>query len=118
MKPGLFVAIVALGAACSSPKSPAVAATPACPPAVPTDQPARFATIFVDGKVVASNLEARREQEFPETYELVNPEPPAVAAIPAGTIDLIQFLRGPDAERDYDLCPGVVAFVISTKKPS
>jgi len=31
---------------------------------------------------------------------------------------LIQFARGPEAEREYGLCPGVVAFLITTKRPS
>lgn len=109
--------ITAATIACAPPPAP-VTPTPQCPSAVPAGQPARFASIFIDGKLVAANLEARQEQEFPETYVLVAPDPPAVAAIPAASIDLIQFLRGPDAEREFGLCPGVVAFLISTKAPS
>jgi len=86
-----------------------------CPEPVSADEPSRFGSVFIDGRRVASNLAVRRTNAFPETYELVGPEPGELAALPVDRIDLVQYLRGPDAEMSYALCPGTVAILFATK---
>ncbi len=84
-------------------------------PATDTAAGHRTASIFIDGREIAAGLSARRgTEEFPETYSLDGPEPEALAALPVERIDLIEYVRGADAERSYRLCPGGVAFLITT----
>lgn len=84
-------------------------------PVVDTTAGVRAASIFIDGKLVEAGRTARLTQEFPETFALDGDDPPALAALPAGKIDLLQFVRGVEAETDYRLCPGGVAFLITTR---
>lgn len=86
-----------------------------CPEPASADEPSRFGSVFIDGRRVASNVAVRRTNAFPETYELVGPEPSELAALPVERIDLVQYLRGPDAEMSYALCPGTVAVLFATK---
>jgi len=91
-------------------------ATPVdCPEPVPGDEPSRFGSVFIDDRRIATNVAVRRTNEFPETYELVGPEPSALAALPVERIDLVQYVRGPEAEQSYALCPGTVAILFATK---
>ncbi|MEZ4456007.1 MAG: hypothetical protein R2882_05555 [Gemmatimonadales bacterium] len=53
--------------------------------------------MVIDDRVVAEHLAARREQVFPEVFAL-EPDPEPLARLPAGRIDLVQFVRGRDAE--------------------
>ncbi len=103
---------------CASFRGQASSASPpsGCPAPPDSTGPARLATVFVDGRPIATNVRARLERQFPESYELEPPEPPALTAIPIESIDLIQFASGQAAERDYQLCPGVVAFLITLKR--
>lgn len=116
----LFIALAALTAACASPRA---APTPdpqdqaPCPTA-DTTAGAWIASIFIDGEAVARRLPAKREQEFPETFALLGDDPPALASLAADRIDLIQFVRGADAEAEYRLCPGEVAMLITTRRPA
>jgi hypothetical protein len=87
-----------------------------CPPVVPDSATLRWGQVFIDAKKVGALVKVKRESADPETYEIVDPEPPALKALPVAKIDLIQYQRGADAERRYGLCPGVVAVVITTKK--
>jgi len=101
---------------CASGSGPVVAAAPRdCPAPVSQDQPSRFGSVFIDERPVARNVPVRRTNEFPETYELTDPEPPELAALPVTRIDLVQYLRGPEAEATYQLCPGTVAVRFVTK---
>jgi hypothetical protein len=73
--------------------------------------------VFIDGKRIASAVAARLESTSPDSYSLVEPEPPALQALAPERIDLIQFVSGADAERDYGLCSGMVGFIITTRQP-
>jgi hypothetical protein len=95
---------------------PARPQTPSCPPPVPDSATARWGQVFIDDKKIGALVKVKREGVAPETYEIVDSEPPALKALPVAKIDLIQYSRGGDAERRYGLCPGVVAIVITTKK--
>ncbi len=109
--PGLAIGALVGCAAGTSRGAPAAALCPA------TDTTAghRTASVFIDGREVAAGLSARRgTEEFPETYSLDDPEPEALARLPVEQIDLIEYVRGADAERSYRLCPGGVAFLITT----
>jgi hypothetical protein len=86
-----------------------------CPPVVSLDQPARFGSVFVDGRQIATNVSVRRTSAFPESYEIDGPEPEALAAIPVERIDLVQYVRGDDAERTHAICPGTVALLFTTR---
>ena len=88
-----------------------------CSPPPDATGTARIADVFIDGQRVASGVPARLESESPEVYSLVEPEPDPVRALAPGSIDLIQFLHGPDAERAYGLCSGVVVFMITLRRP-
>jgi hypothetical protein len=107
---GLFLLI-----ACGPGSAPGSNPTPV--PCAVTDTAAghRIASVFLDGRRIAAGLPARLVQAFPETFELEVDDPPALAAVPVERIDLIQFQRGLDAEREYQLCPGGVAYLITTK---
>ncbi|MGE0443249.1 MAG: hypothetical protein AB7L66_09635 [Gemmatimonadales bacterium] len=111
-------AVAAVVAACSG--GAPVAATPTagrpCPPA-DTVANRWIASVVIDDRVVAEHLAARREQEFPEVFALEGPDPEPLARLPAGRIDLVQFVRGRDAEEAYRLCPGGVALLITTRSP-
>ncbi len=74
------------------------------------------ATIFIDGTRVGDHLAVRREQVEPESFELTDPEPPGLAALRPEAIDLLQFSRGPEVETTLGLCPGYVAWLITTKR--
>jgi hypothetical protein len=87
-----------------------------CPAAPDSTGSVRLVSVIVDGRLVATNVKAALERSDPESYQLESPEPPAVAAVSPESIDLIQFVRGPDAEREYHLCPGVVGFLMTTKR--
>lgn len=87
-----------------------------CPPPPDLAGPTRLADVFVDGKRVASAVAARLESTSPDSYSLVEPEPSALQALAPERIDLIQFVTGPDAERDYGLCSGMVGFIITTRQ--
>jgi hypothetical protein len=114
----VIVGGLALGGCASRPGSGSATLAPAsCPAAPDSTGPLRLATVFIDGRPLATNVRARLTSAFPESYELEPPEPAAVAAIPVQSIDLIQFVRGPEAELAYRLCPGAVAFLITTKRP-
>jgi hypothetical protein len=89
---------------------------PPCPPVVSDSATQRYGQVIIDGKKVGSPVKVKRENSDPETFEIVDPEPPALKALPVAKIDLIQYQRGAEAERRYGLCPGVVAIVITTKK--
>jgi hypothetical protein len=104
-----------LTAACAGSAPPAVQAGPADCRAVDSAAGHWLATIFIDGVRVGDHLAARLEQIEPETFELTDPEPPRLAALRPETIDLLQFSRGPDAERALGLCPGYVAWLLTTK---
>lgn len=73
-------------------------------------------TVFIDTRRVGDHLTARREQPAPETFELTGAEPPALAALRPDQFDLIQFSRGNEAERTFGLCPGYVAFLVTTRR--
>lgn len=112
-----ILSIAALaGCASAAGRSTVAPVRSSCPTPPDSTGPERLATVLVDGRLVAANVKARLERSFPESYQLEEPEPPALKAIPAAEIDLIQFARGPEAEREYGLCPGVVAFLITTKR--
>lgn len=87
-----------------------------CPPPPDLSGPARLADVFIDGKRIASAVAARLESTSPDSYSLVEPEPPALQALAPERIDLIQFVSGPEAERDYGLCSGMVGFMITTRQ--
>jgi hypothetical protein len=87
-----------------------------CPPAVAESAAERYGQVFIDGKKVGTAVKVKREGGDPETYEIVDSEPPQLRKLPVAKIDLIQYSRGPEAEKRYGLCPGVVAIVITTKK--
>ena len=112
----VLAAGIAVAAACASGQT-AASPTPVTAPCPPSDSTANrwIASVFIDGKLIAANLPAKREQEFPETFALTGPEPAALAALAPEKIDLIQFSKGPDAEAEYQLCPGGVAFLITTR---
>ena len=95
---------------------PATAQSARCPPTVPDSATERYGQVIIDGKKVGSVVKVKREGTDPETFEIVDPEPPALKALPVAKIDLIQYSRGADAERQYGLCRGVVAIVITTKR--
>ncbi|MFN0178631.1 MAG: hypothetical protein ACKVZ0_07490 [Gemmatimonadales bacterium] len=88
-----------------------------CPPSPDLAGPTRLADVFIDRKRIASAVLARVESTSPDSYSLVEPEPPALQAIAPERIDLIQFVSGPDAERDYGLCSGMIGFLITTRRP-
>ena len=111
---GGLVGLGCVRAAGAAPETGPVPSTE-CPPAVSLDQPARFGSVFVDGRMVGANLAVRRTNPFPETYEIDGPEPAALAAIPVERIDLVQYVRGDDAERTHALCPGTVALLFTTR---
>ncbi len=75
------------------------------------------ATVFIDGKRAGDHLRARREQLEPETFELSEADPPALASLRPDELDLLQFSRGEEAEHRVGLCPGYVAFLVTTKRP-
>lgn len=110
----LAASVAALGCAASGPRSVPPPGALACP-VVDTAAGKRLASIVIDGRLVAERLPARREQEMPETYQLDGPEPAELERLPPERIDLLQFVRGPEAEKEYRLCPGGVAFLITTK---
>ncbi|MHB1327319.1 MAG: hypothetical protein ACYC2K_03880 [Gemmatimonadales bacterium] len=94
---------------------PAGAPAAARCPATDTTAGQRVASVFIDGREVAAGLLARRgAEEFPETYSLDDPEPEAIASLPVERIDLVEYVRGVEAEQSYRLCPGGVAFLITT----
>lgn len=73
-------------------------------------------TVFIDGRRVGDHLTARREQRAPESFELTGAEPPALASLRPDEFDLIQFSRGNEAESTFGLCPGYVAFLVTTRR--
>jgi hypothetical protein len=86
-----------------------------CPaPTAPGDS-LRSGTVMIDERAVARDVPMRLEQATPESYQIVGPEPPALAALPVARIDLIQFVSGPEAEARYFLCPGTVAMLVTTR---
>lgn len=113
----MVLAVGAMALACTGSTGGLVAAAPGpaeCP-AVDTTAGVRIASVFIDGRQVASGRRARLDAPFPETYSLEGDDPAELKALPVERIDLIQFLRGEDAERAYRLCPGGVAFLITTR---
>ena len=44
-------------------------------------------------------------------------DPPALASLRPDELDLLQFSRGEEAEHRVGLCPGYVAFLVTTKRP-
>jgi len=72
--------------------------------------------VLIDGRAVARDVPMRLEQLAPESYQIVGPEPAALAATPVARIDLIQFVSGPEAEARYGLCPGTVAMLVTTRR--
>ena len=106
----------AIAAALLAIAAPARGQTGPCPRAVPDSATVRYGQVFIDGKKVGAVVKVKRENADPETYEIVDPEPAALKALPVAKIDLIQYRRGAEAEQRYRLCPGVVAIVITTKK--
>ncbi|MEZ4455866.1 MAG: hypothetical protein R2882_04820 [Gemmatimonadales bacterium] len=99
--------LLALGCAAAAAPGALPAPAAACPP---SDTLANrwVASVVIDDRVVAEHLPARREQEFPETWALEGPDPEALTTLPAERIDLLQFMRGAEAEAAYHLCPGGV----------
>lgn len=73
------------------------------------------ATIFIDGARIGDHLIARRESSEPDGFALIDAEPAGLAALRPEAIDLLQFSRGGEAETQLSLCPGYVAFLVSTK---
>lgn len=110
---------VALIGACAGPGRPALSVAPGPVDCQPVDSVGGFwrVTVFIDGKRVGDHLRARREQLDPETFELSDAEPPALASLPPEAVDLLQFSRGEDAETTVGLCPGYVALLVTTKRP-
>jgi hypothetical protein len=115
------VAGVACGSARRDPvpaiSAPVAVITGPCPAPPDSASTARLATVYLDGRRIAVNVPARLESEAPESYQLDAPEPPELAKVPIDSIDLVEFVRGPEAERLHGLCPGVVGFLITTKRP-
>ncbi len=72
-------------------------------------------TIFLNGARIGDHLLARREPSEPEVFELTDPEPPGLAALRPEAVDLVQFSRGDETETTFGLCPGYVAFLVTTK---
>ena len=111
-----WAALLTAGA-CGAPARPALVPTPALVDCRLVDSAAGTwrAAVFIDGQRVGDHLRARREQVEPETFELGEAEPPLLAALGPERIDLIQFTRGEEAEATLGLCPGYVAFLVTTK---
>lgn len=104
--------------ACAAPaRREAAAPKPApCPPPTAVGDSLRSGSVLIDGRRVAERVPLRLEQLVPESYSIVGPEPPALAALPVERIDLIQFTSGPEAEARYGLCPGTVAILVTTRR--
>jgi hypothetical protein len=112
----LLAAALGLAATTASAQSGQAKSGTPCPPAVADTASIRYGRVFIDGKAVGGNLKVRREPGEPETYEIVDPEPTELEHLPVSKIDLIQYLKGPDAETKYRVCQGMVAIVITTKR--
>jgi hypothetical protein len=112
---GWAVVVAALVGCVNSGADPRAVEPRRCPPPPDLTGSTRLADVFVDGKRIASAVLARLESTSPDSYSLVEPEPPALQALAPERIDLIQFVSGPDAERDYGLCSGMVGFIITTR---
>lgn len=112
-----MVLLVAGGVGSLSCGKPPVTPAPApvCRPAPDASGGRRWADVFVDGKPVARGVIVRLEQASPETYGFEGEEPVGLRAVPTDRIDLIQFLRGPEAESSYGICSGYVAVLVTTK---
>lgn len=117
MRTPLLVAATLASACAGSARQSVVGAVPAnCRPVDSTVGLWR-AAIFIDGTRVGDHLAARREQIEPESFELTDPEPPGFAVLWPEAIDLLQFSRGTEVESALGLCPGYVAWLITTKRP-
>ncbi len=117
LRAGLGAGVVAMvvAAGCGPSGAPTTVPAPVDCAAADTTAGIRIASVFIDGRRVAAGRKARLDQPFPETYALEGEEPAEVKALPVERIDLIQFLRGEEAERVHQLCPGGVAFLITTR---
>ncbi len=117
MRAPLTVAATLAAACAGSARQAVVRAGPANCRAVDSAAGQWRAAIFIDGTRVGDHLGARLERALPESFELTDPEPPGFAALRPDAIDLLQFSRGAGVETAMGLCPGYVAWLITTKRP-
>jgi hypothetical protein len=78
------------------------------------DGASRFGALVVDGQLKANGFEVVRVRAVPETYDVVEPGPPAWTELAPSKIALIQFVTGLAAEAGYGVCAGIVVIVITT----
>jgi hypothetical protein len=109
-----LVLTVAVAAGCATGRPPQAPA-PTCGPAPDPGAIHRQALVFLDGKRVGGPVAVALVQAEPETFDFEGDLPAPVRDLAPGRIDLIQFVSGEAAERDYGACPGVVVALITTK---
>jgi hypothetical protein len=98
-----------------TPAAPTVLPTPRCPPAPSPSTSHRQALVILDGRPVSGPIAVVMTQAEPETYDFEGELPAVIRNLLPERIDLIQFVSGEAAERDYGACPGVVVALITTK---